>query len=371
MARRRKNLNVAPPAPKQPKPKRPQGRELREIYKGLVTLSASNRINALALALQWYDKAQLYMISRNKGQALPADTLKALERAVKARKIGLSATMDGEKEQAFRTAIKLYETACAIVKPVSLDKMYAAFDAKKQKLEARQQVAESKFGNTLAELSNAIGGEVRLLVFDSPKIRQIVPNRGEIIYNKVGARQVVETIRRQGLLAAFAAEGDTIARCLSLETDGQGGYQISAEKYIAAQTRLLRSFVKYAGTATAPKRIVKLGATAEHGVIAPVQPPAPRQPSAPRATSGIARGPAKGPKVGGHYAEGSSMAMLLRRLEPGQALKVADVLAGIPAASPLGRLEALTKEVKRYGIGEIIWTGKDVVQMRLAQGVTL
>jgi hypothetical protein len=366
MARRRRNAPAVPPAPKPPKVPRPQGKELRALYKGLMTLSASNRINTLAYALQWFDKAVTYMMSHTKGQPLSADVMKALERAVKARKIGISSTQEGEKETAFCTAIRLYEMACAGVKPVSLDKMYKVFEQRKVKLEARQKRIESQFGTAIQSLAQATGGELRLMVYDSPKTRQIVPQSKEIVYNRDGARLVVDTIRRQGLLAAFVAEMDMMARCLSTEVDGNGNYHVAAEKYMEAQTRLLKSFVRYAGTPAAPARLVKFGAKAEHGVLPTPQPPAPRQTVAAGAPRVGKRGPAKGPKVFGLYEPNSTIGILLDRLKDAQEKKVVDILAGVSAADPMGRLEALGKEVKRHSIGEFVWgPNKETVQLRL------
>jgi len=363
----RRNRTSAPPIPKPPKPQRPQGKALRELYKGLVTLSTSNRINSLASALQWFDSAQVWMLSRNKGQPLDPKIVRAIEIAVKSRKVGISATMEGEKETAFLMSVRNYEKACSIVKPVSVDKYYTELEAKKQKLEQRQQVAANQYGNLLSELAVAGGGEVRMLVFDGPKTRQLVPSSFEIIYNREGAKQVVETIKRQGMLSAFVAELDMMSRCLAFESNGVGGFQVNAEKYIAAQSRLMKNFVKHYGTMPNANRLVRPGATAEHGLIqqpqpASTQPKAPRQ-GAPQRTP-IRRSSA--PKVAGRYDAASTMALLYNKLRDGHLHKITDILQGVPAADPKGRLVNLGKDVKRFNWGTFEWLG-DGVRMILTQ----
>jgi len=108
---------------------KPRIKDLREIYKKMIVYEATTRFNALAQAFQWYDKAITYLIDSKK---MPLDVSKALSIAVKSRNLGISSSHDGEKELAYRTAIRKYEIVCACLAPPLIDAVYEQLKARKE-----------------------------------------------------------------------------------------------------------------------------------------------------------------------------------------------------------------------------------------------
>src|SRR5260221_11136158 len=67
--RRARVKRVKPPKPIPPaKPERPKRSDLKNIYKGLLSLDIGQRVNTLAKAMHWFDKAQVYILYKQKGK---------------------------------------------------------------------------------------------------------------------------------------------------------------------------------------------------------------------------------------------------------------------------------------------------------------
>ncbi len=91
------NRKPQKPKPSSEAPKRPRVKDLREIYKGLITLSSANRIAAMASAMQWHDNAIRYLLFKNR---MADGRLNLLSKLAAARVHMVRQREDDRKEQA-------------------------------------------------------------------------------------------------------------------------------------------------------------------------------------------------------------------------------------------------------------------------------
>lgn len=339
--------------PKPVKIARPKIRDLRVILKGAITVSLQNRIATLGYALAWYDGAIPYLLQKG---LLAPDARKKLELAVKARKQGMGTNQDHEKESAFLLAVRLYEKACAALKPLAVDKFYEKLAARKQALEKKQERMEQKFGNVVGLLQKAIGDRIQLEVADAQKPVQYSPSLMSLSYNRDATKQMAEQFRKEGFLPVFVNQLDVLARHAALQPDGQGGWSYDPERQVKITEELLKAFVEFTRTADAPKKLVKSG-------LARVLKPR---------TGGIARAPrgsTKGPRYLGFLVPGTAIGTVYERLMDEQEHELKKVIEGLATGDPVGRV----KQLGRYGAQKGKYTvtinaGK--VQLKHAAGVT-
>jgi len=302
-----------------------------------MTVSQANRIASLAYALQWYDQALPYLVQKG---TLDAKAKKMLELAVKCRKQGIGTSNDNEKETSFLTALRQYEKACPSMKPPSVDKFYGLFNAKKVQLEAKQQRLEGKFGSVVQLLQKAIGNRVKLQVADAQKPFQYDPGLTSVSYNREAAKSLVVKFRQEGILAVLLDQLPILAQHAALQPDGHGGWSYDPARHVVIVEEMLGSFIQFAKTSDAPKRLVRSGSI----VIK-----APKVPGVPGQT--VPRGP-KGqvtprPTITGHDVPGSRQrsfmcSMVYERIKDGQEHPLADVLAGVDTPDRI-------KQLERYG----------------------
>jgi hypothetical protein len=323
--------------PKPAKIPRPKTKDLRMVLKGLVTVSIQNRIASLSYALQWYDGALHYLIT--KGLITPALT-KTLEIAVKCRKQGIGTNIDHEKEAAFLMAIRQYEKAAASLKPPSVDSFVKLFQAKKAEMELKQQKLLAKFGNIIEMLQKSIGNRVKLEVADAPKEVQYNPAMTSLSYNRDAAKNLALKFRAEGLLAVFVDQLDVLAKHAALQSDGKGGWEYSVDRHLEVERAMLLSFIEFAKTGDAPGKLVRSGNFA---------PKTPRQPG-----SGAPRVFHKGPKVAGLYVQGSAGATVYERLIDGKPWKFVDLFNGISFANPVWLVRRMVRHGKTTGVWEVV-----------------
>lgn len=357
---RQPRVKVAKPA----KIPRPKVRDLRLVLKGLISVSVQSRIAALAYALQWYDTALPYLVQKGK---LPPDGKKKLENAVKCRKQGMGTIHDEEKETAFLMAVRLYEKACVALKPVAVDKFFDLFKKKKVTLEKKQNKLELKFGGILEMLQKAIGNRVRLQVADAPKAVQYDPALTSLSYNRDAVKQMAQQYRAEGLLAVFVDQLETLSMHAALKPDGNGGWAYDPAEQVQVQDELLHSFITFAKSSDAPKRLVKGGAFIQ------------KQPKAPCAQcngTGIladgapcavcikaprpVRTMTKGPRILGFLIPGTAIATVYERLKDEQHHDLQTVIAGLTTGDPVGRVKQLQRYGQQKGLYDVTITGNSV-----------
>lgn len=348
-----------PRQPKMPKPAkiaRPKSKDLRMIYKGLMTVSVQNRIASLAYALQWYDGAIPYVIQK---VAFTPDVQKKIELAVKCRKQAIGTTHDHEKETAFLTAIRCYEKACVGLKPPAVDQALAEFESKKTVLAEKQAKLEQRYGFIVKLLQSAIGDRVKLEVADAVKAVQYNPSLTTLSYNREAVKGLAEQYKVEGLMPVFFDQLEVLSRHAALTSDGMGGLQYSADEQLKVIDHMLKEFVKFSKSQDAPRRLVKSGQVIPQAARVTLGPVAPRPP----------RQSAKGPKVAGRYQSGCNLAEHYLYMEDGQLHEEAEALARLNAENPRGILNSLEKDGYRFGEWTIEHVGTQIRMVKAAQGV--
>ncbi len=251
MPRRRSRFSQRaskPPKVKVPKVKvkKPSPKELKGIYTSLLTVVAEVRIAKLLEALQWYDNAILVYMQLG---ALNADQVKTFDKAAKAKAIGLSTDILGEKEQAIRRAILLYESLWAAKYSLpKIDEFYKKLDAEKSKLEAKAQKMNSRFEDLLVTLNQCFAPAGLTYMVHPSKTPQQFDGTNKILLNDVFAKELMQTIKVQGVLPVLIRQVQTVATALGVETDSSGGYGLNMEKYYQAVPTVLENLMKGIGT---------------------------------------------------------------------------------------------------------------------------
>ena len=334
--------------PKPPKPVRPKTSILRKIMKGLLTASLNNRLASLSYALQWYDSAIPYLLGKQliKMSADPKNPTKeqaALNTAVKCRKLGIGATIDHEKETAFLMALRNYGKACHALKPASVDTYYDMFKNQKVQLEAKQQKIEQKFGSVITLLQKAIGSRLKLQVADAVKPVQYDSALTSLSYNRDAAKALAIKFRQEGILSVLVDQMDLITRHAALKPDGAGGWVYDSAEQLNIVGQVLENFLKFAVSADAPKRLVRK---------APAPIPAAQGASKATSTGSTPKrtfAGAKGPKIGGCYAQGSCGAIFYERLSDGKEWDFVQLFMGVAHAHPVGPLKKMAKDGPAFG----------------------
>lgn len=361
---RRARAPRPPKPPKPPKPPRPKVRDLRGIYKGLVTTDAGQRVDILLYALRWYDQVLQYMTIKQKGSLTP-EQMKANDRAIKCEKQGQGTTFIGEKEMAYRRALIILEGLAKDMKPPKVEAYYKILDQKKTKLEKKVERWEDRYGDTIQlfqkilKPKNREGHSIELAiapiaepVHKDAELKRLVfqPDLAKLVHKK-RIREgvlaaVLEPVRimvqsagqpREEMAFSFLEE---LARLSVMEREMDQNNEWTG-RYIAreglqksALLQMLRCLTEWARTEEAPKRLVKLAREEK--------PEVPGQPKAPR-VGGF--GGKRGPLIEGAFADGSDIAKLFQTMKAkaGSWMKKTDLQAMISTKLD-GRLQVIDKK---------------------------
>lgn len=359
MPRRRMRIPRTPKvkAPKPMKIPRPKTKDLRMLYRGLLTVSEGQRISTLSYALQWYDSALPYLIQRKQ---LSVDARQKLEKAVLCRKRGIDNTNVHEKEVSFMMALRMYEKACVAIKPPLLDDFYKKLDGLKDKLQQMQQKLEQKYGEIFALLQKAVGNRFKFEVADAVKPVQWNPELTTLSYNREAAKQLSEQFKEQGFLPVFFEQLDYLVRHACLEQDPdpskKGGWLYDPAKHVDILNDLLKEFVQFAKSPEAPKRLVR------DGVPKPILTPGQRPQFAPRGP----RPGIRGPKVAGLYTQGSAAAIVYERLADGNVWSLTELLAGVNFSHPIWLVKRMFRLGEKTGCWKVNLT-KTTAQLAFPQ----
>jgi hypothetical protein len=326
------------------------------ILKGYISPDTTQRINALSYALQFYDKALEYCMSRKK---VGPDQAKTLDRAVKARKLGQQAGTLPEKDTSYRTAVTLYEKVCAFIHPPVASEFFKRFDEKKDVLEKKQTSIGEKFGDFIDLITKALqpknpeGKVLQIIVTDAQKPFGFDPLITQVSYDKHEARRVKDKIRREGLLPVAIEEASRLSRAAAYEPapDGSGKYVVNSRKMLEAYHSILQTFVIYASTdPQAPKRLAKRPGPVQASNGQAVPSATPKQ----KGTRPAGFGGTKGPKVLTLYVQGGAMAIVGQHLATNNEawFEQAD-LQKLVAADVAGRLKAMQKHGIQYGMWKV------------------
>lgn len=352
--RHKKTRQPKQKVPKQVKLARPKIKELRTLLKGLMTVSIQNRQASLSYILAWYDNAIPYLLQKKwlvlGNTAAPSPQGKKLGTAVKCRKQAQGTTLDHEKESALLMAVRAYEKVCDRLRPPSVDKYYTKFKAREAGLTAKKDRMEQKFGGVVKLLQQAIGDRIKLEVADAQKMLQFNSSLTTLSYNREAAKELAIKFRSEGLLAIFVEQLPFLSRHAALErvvdVNGQESWEYDPDRDVEITHELLKGFVEFAKTATAPKKLVRNSMRVVRVPQTTVSSTQGTQiPRVPRAS-------AKGPRVAGFIVPGTAIALVYERLQDEQEHELTEVTAGLTTADPVGRV----KQLGRYGAQKGLWT---------------
>jgi len=301
-----------------PKIPRPKSKELRKLYKHLITTSVALRIETLKTVLQWYDQALPYVESK---VAVDVDRARIKDKMLKARRLGISSTWEGEQETSFRTAIQLVEKYCKVLRPWPVEKVYAKYDLASKRLEIKQTRLEGKFGAFLSILralkpETYLGEPLRIVISDSSSGKKFGHRTNEFLYSRDSAKQAHAILRQRGVLPLVVEELSALSRAAGQEKNAEGHFILNPVKQNEAMVKMLRNFVAYCSNGNAPKRLVRTAYNSAESVPKPHSTgPADKQRIRSERNSNTAF--RRGPKLDGLFVEGSALGVVYSTLKDG------------------------------------------------------
>ena len=330
-----------------PKIPRPKPKELRKIYKGLVTTSIALRIECLKTVLHWYDQALPYVESRVETDV---ERARMKDKMLKTRRLGIGSDKEHEQEAAFRACIKFAEMYCKILRPWPMDKVYAKYDLVAKRLESKQSRLEGKYGAFLQVLralkpETVSGDTLRLTISDSQSGKKFGHKTNEFLYSRETAKTAQFIMRQKGVLPLVVEEIGALSRAAGQEKNAEGHFTLNHAKQVDAILKMLRNFISYCSNGNAPKRLIKTG----HVVTDHV----PRQ----RTHTGRSGGFGKGPKIDGLFVETSAVGILYKVLKDEQWHDKAD-LQKMVAVGLSSRLRGIKE--KAAGMYQVEFDGEKV-----------
>lgn len=329
---------------RQPKVKAPKWKDLKAAYSRYVAGDEDVRVQALYEAINWWDAAILYFLSK---KPMDSTQLSTYEKANKARALGLQGTTVGEKEAGMVMALKMYEKLWGEAgKSPSIVAYAQKLDAVKADLTAKASALQDRFTAVLDLLTSAFTPlGIKFAVQNSDVQRQYDGN-GTITLSRTLAKALIARMKTNGVLSVLFSEAPMVLNVLSIETDPEGRLVQNMTRLRTQLPGVLDSMLQYCQQV--PRgRLFRSAPDTLEAKPEEIAAKKPRQPRAPKA-SGTGAKPA-GPMVGGRYRAGSAMAVLYERLCDQQRKPLADVLAGVPAGNPLDRLKWLEKHGKETG----------------------
>lgn len=326
---------------------KPSTKDLKNILKGVIAADDTRRLQACVKALQWYDIAIPYVISKNKGR-LSSENLKEFSSANKFREKGVTSKHLEEKEAAYKLAIRKYEHICSNLGPPSINKYYELYMGTKTKLEADELRLQDKFGHVLLTLSSALPTNLRIKVGKIEKARYF-SGKDTFFYSKTHAQEMRVKLKREGILALAVQEIPYITRALSMEDDGVGGGMVySPKKHVDQMKDLLEKFLVWSKTEAAPKRLVKV--RSHSGVESEKKPRKGNRGFAQKATA------PKGTIE--YFRKGSIVSNVAIKLSSGKEYQLKDILEKLGNVIP--SVKRLARHGKKYGGWTIDLTEKTV-----------
>lgn len=318
---------------------KPNTKDLRDILKGVIVADDTRRLQAFVKALQWYDVAVPYVVARHKG-SLPLESVKDLGIANKCRERGISTTFIPEKETSYKMALKKYERVCAELNPPSVEKYYETFLSTKTKLYADDARLQDKYGYVTMILNDTLRSGLQLRIGKGDKARSS-NGKDTILYSKEHALAMRTKLKREGVLSLVLQEAPHIARALSYEQDGIGGFSYNAKKHVEHIQILLNNFLIWSKSEVAPKRLVKLGTTST------------KSPTKERKTYERKGGPGRhsdAPKGSlEFYRKGSCIRILADKLSTGNEFQISDLVKNLGFGNPMPALERIERHGEKYG----------------------
>src|SRR6266446_372128 len=212
------------------KVEKPKITDLRSALEKYVSANMATRLEGLAEALQWYDKALIYVIAEKKVDQKVLDSKIGL--ANKTRALGVSSTFPEEKDSSFTKSIRYYQQICSYLNPVmdaktgrrnvDIDTYIDKYNELKAELEEAEKRAQAKYQPVL-DFLNTVFGNLGFKISIDPNASKdraySGPDTNEITYSRKAAKEVYDTLRLEGLLVAMKKELMLFSRAKAMAKD--------------------------------------------------------------------------------------------------------------------------------------------------------
>lgn len=362
----RSRVTGTPRVPKGPKvkpPAKPKSKELTGAYKKLISGSRQARIQALYEAINWWDVAVKYFLSK---KPMDANALSTYEKANKARVLGLdTGATEGEKEMALSRCLKLYEKIWAASNGVpEIDPYLQTLNQEQAKLEAKELALQARYTDTLDALNKSFEPlGMSFGVQKSDIARQLDGKR--ILLSQDLCKVLSNKGRSEGLLSVLFSEAVTAVKAAAVETDAEGRATLNIQKILSDIPVMFQSILTFCDSVPRSKVFRAAPETLEATVgasVASSKPRQPRDPNKPHTSQGPRR---SGLRVGGRYLPGSAMAILYEQLQDQLAHPLSEILKGLAVGNPADRLKWLTRHGDETGKWKVTVSG-NTVQMKMS-----
>lgn len=318
---------------------KPSVRELKQVLEGIVSATLVSRISALSTALQWYDVAIPYLIGK---KLIDATKMSLMNKATKARELGIHEITDDAKENAFMKAIAMLEKVCDAIKPPSVQMYYDQFKAVRAKLEADEQRLGLKH-QPVMDLLSAVFKATGFKISIDPKADKARQFSGvdAIVYSRAAMKDMAINLRHEGLMPVVLRELMFFSRAQAIKPDS-GTFVYKPELHVKAITALTNDFITFAKEDSSKWKLLRYGATAQSITTTVNTAPSATKVVTPRAPRvGVVGGTRKQP--GERYVRGTAMWMLYERLKDGKPVEKKDLFKDVPSNDPEGRLKWIVK----------------------------
>ena len=364
---------------------KPKISDLREVLDKIVSASISARINAVSAALQWYDKAQDYVIEKDKVDP-KINLADLLKQANKFRDTGLktfnlaSSTNHGPERtnalnrtfEQYVKSIEVYQKICSFFQPPDIATYIKKYKEQKDQLEAAAKAANEKY-ESLLEFLNKVFTGFQITIDPSATADRWFDGIDKIVYNRKAAKEIIETLKHGGMLPAIKKEMMLFSRAKSIDATTK---QYNAVLQVKAISTMLDDFIAFVVLDDDERKAKPLKWKLLKSGVQPVAATAAgtaagtatatAAPKAPKVTTPKVK-PAPGTKKStiGDYTPGTAMHTIYERLKGGKVWKKKDLYAGL-GASP----HTFLAWVKIHGTQTGRWTvttTADTAQMEMKQ----
>src|SRR5579859_2757169 len=281
--------------------KKPKTSDLKKILSGYVTASETDRTNALAQAVLWYEDGQgngaiPFVMSNSAIQPTgfaPGEFRKKVDIAAKCRARALGTTFPAERDTSLRMAIKAYEACCEKLGVPKVETYIQMYDAKKIEMDTKVQNLQAKYGDAIGMFERALGlplvirfctncneyrpgsklngcaehvteeikGTIsKLDVVDGQSARSIDLASQTLRYNKETAKDAVTVSRHEGILISLLRELPALVRYSALEKSADGtSWVTNRDKHMAFHTQAMSNLEAWLKSDESPNRLVRKG----------------------------------------------------------------------------------------------------------------
>lgn len=243
------------------RPKRPDKRQLRAIFRGLLTATPETRVNTLIAAVHWYDTALEWIKDDEKKNVKLQSImkLKTLNMIESIRDISIETLDLSSREEHLKRIITKFEDLLkGILRTKSITSVYQKLSKMRSRLEKRAARLSAKYQMIIDMLQDSLspqnskGESVKLKVGDNIKVndeekpRHASVDFRTILYSRSHAQQMLFTFRQEGLLPVALTEINWLARvCAYKANDQDKGHLVDIQQDRKAIFDMMNNLIDY------------------------------------------------------------------------------------------------------------------------------